>query len=112
MQSGTPQSPAYGIRVRWCTVEVPSFTDPTKVYVVHLDPRDGEPVSCECRDHTYRRRRCRHMTEAAAGRCSRPRVRAIQVPAENIQVHHRAAFDQYVAKAAASVASVADLYGS
>ena len=100
------------LRIRWASVRVPSFTDPAKSYEVMLDPTDGEPVSCECKDHTYRRRRCRHMTEAAAGRCSKPHIRAMAIPPENIQVHHREAFGRYVAKAAATTASVADLYGS
>ena len=110
MPSAALQTPSYSLKIRWATVQVRSFTDPTKSYEVMLDPRDGEPVSCECKDHTYRNRRCRHMTEAAAGRCSKPRVRAVQVPPENVQVFHRQAFDAYVTRAAASVASVTDLY--
>ena len=105
------QSTEYTLKIRWATVELPSQSQPEKTYTVTLDPTDGEPVDCTCADHKHRRRRCKHMTEAAAGRCSRPRVRAVQVPAANIQVHHREAFQRYVERAAATTASVSDLYG-
>ena len=105
-------SPAtsYGIRIRWATVQVPSRSKSGEMHTVTLDPKDGEPVDCTCGDAKYRRRRCYHQREAAAGRCSKPRVRAVQVPPQNIQVYHREAFDAYVAKAAATTAALSDLY--
>ena len=105
------QTPGYAVRIRWATCMVPSETDPTKSYEVALDPSTGRPFDCSCPDSVNRRRQCKHQRTVMAGGGSKPRVRAVQVPAENIQVHHRAAFEQYVAKAASSVASVGDLYG-
>ena len=111
MPSAALQTPSYSLKIRWATVEVPSRSKPGETHTVTLDPRDGEPVDCTCGDARHRRRRCYHQREAAAGRCSKPRVRAVQVPPENVQVFHRQAFDAYVTRAAASVASVRDLYG-
>ena len=106
-------SPAtgYSLKIRWATTEVPSRSNPGEKRTVTLDPKDGEPVDCTCGDAKYRRRRCYHQREAAAGRCSKPRVRGVQIPPENITVHHREAFAAYVAKAAAPTATVTAVYG-
>ena len=70
-------SPATSYTIRRATVQVPSLTNPAKSYTVSLDPKDGEPVDCTCPDATHRRRRCKHQTEAAAGRCTKPRLRVV-----------------------------------
>ena len=88
-------SPATSYTIRRATVDVPSLTRPGTVYTVTLDPKDGEPVDCTCPDATRRRHRCKHQTEAAAGRCGKPRLRVVLQPR----------------RPALPVATVADLYG-
>ena len=103
-------SPETQLIIRWAVVTVPSFSDPSKSYVVTLDPRDGLAVDCDCPDHTHRRRRCRHMGEADAGRCSKPHIRAMAIPPSAITVHNATAFERYVEAAQQMTASVADMW--
>lgn len=44
-------------------VSVPSDSDPHRAYTVTLSAAN-KAIECTCHDHTYRRRRCKHMRRA------------------------------------------------
>ena len=107
-------SPAtgYSLRVRWATTQIESESRPGTYYTVALDPVSLQPFDCDCPDSVNRRRQCKHQRAVLDGKGSKPRVRAVQVPPENVTVHAREALNAYVQRAAATTASVADLYGA
>ena len=109
--SATSPAPSYSLKIRWATTQVESGSRPGLFHTVALDPSTGRPFDCSCEDATNRRRQCKHQRAVLNGRGDKPRVRAVQVPPQNITVHDPDAFNRYVARAAGSVASVSDLYG-
>ena len=109
--SKSTTSAAPSLRIRWATTQIESESRPGTFYTVALDAATGRPFDCTCPDASFRRKRCKHQRAVLDGKGSKPRVRAIAIPPENITVHDPDAFNRYVARAASSVASVADLYG-
>lgn len=65
----------------------------------YIDRVAGEPIiragRCECPDHTHRRRQCKHMAAAEAGRLGKPHAKAVIVRAPQRVTGPQAVADLY-----------------
>ena len=108
--SKSTTSAAPSLRIRWATTQIESESHPGTFYTVALDAATGRPFDCSCPDATHRRRRCKHQQAVLDGKGSKPRIRAVAIPPENVRVIAREAFNAYVQRAASMTASVADMW--